>query len=86
MAALQPMGGVVTGFAQAMEEVGHLPFNLAVQLQAPDQGQLGFLKAREQTKTGGSLLRKPLAQLAQLDQGRIWIVGEVTLGQQPQPG
>jgi ABC-type transport system substrate-binding protein len=38
-----------------------------------------------QAKTGGSLLGEPLAELAQLDQGRIGIVGEVALGQQPQP-
>jgi len=79
MVAVEAMGGVISCRAQVMEESCHLTLDQAIELQPPNQGQLGLLGAGERSKPGRHLLGQSFSQLPQLDQRRVRIVGEITL-------
>ena len=85
MVTVKGVGGVVAAFAQVVKQASHLTIDQAIALQPPHQRQLAFFQRREHAETGGKLLRKPFAQLAQFDQCRVRIIGEIALRQRPQP-
>jgi hypothetical protein len=77
MVAVEAMGGVISCRAQVMEESSHLTLDQAIEFQPSNQGQLRFLGVGERSKPGRHLLGQSFSQLPQLDQRRVWIVGEI---------
>ena len=54
--ALEAMGGGIACLTQVVEQLGHIPFQIAIALQTAQQLQLGFLAARVEPKARGHLL------------------------------
>ena len=48
--ALEAMGGGIACFAQVVEQLGHIAFQIAIALQTAQQLELGFLAARVEPK------------------------------------
>lgn len=82
MVAGQRMVGGVPRSAHFAEQLRHLPREDALVLQAANQLLLRFFPRGEQADPGGDVLREEFGELAELQERRVGVVGEVALGEE----
>ena len=82
--ALQCMIGVIARDPHLGEELIHLIRQDAVLTKSLKQVVLTFLLSRFDAHAGCEHHRQRLGQLAEFQQARIWVIGEVALSEHPQ--